>query len=787
MIPILYEANETAFTTQGLGALGDAVSLKIARVLNGKDELTMVYPNEGIRYGDLQNDRIIYAQPEYRKNAQPYQIYKITKPMNGLVTVYARHVGTQRAGFIPVLPFSDGSVVGVLNKLPQNMVESNPFTFWTNKNTVADFALTRPASLGNVLGGMEGSILDVYGGEYEFDGYTIRLWNRRGADNGVELRYAKNITDIEQSEDFASVVTGVVPYWEGMDGETVTLPEHAVYGSLAGTYPFARTIVKDFSDSFDEQPTEAQLRARATSWVEGSQLPNVSLKVNFEHLAQYTEYEGMGLLETVNLGDTVSIYYEPLSVSKSARIVNTNYDCLNEKYISVQIGSVSGNLQQVMSQISTATETIKETVTKNLPSAIETAVDNATDLITGVNGGYIVLNRDANGKPYEILIMDTDDKATATNVIRLNQNGIGFSTTGYNGPYTNAWTIDGNLVADFITTGTLNAALAKIGLLADAAGKNSWNMQTGAFTITNGTIRITTASQSYDVIQFNYTNQNGDRWISSMSSAFHSVMHIPNGSADADEQIDLGAYAIFLGRYPVSGGGSVPAAQVYKNGFVFYRNGAQDKRSELFTNVFSLFDDNATLRTKIDGNGKLWQYDANGKNRTYLEYGDIYLKNASEVTRQHLDSNGTLEQYDANGIRRTRLAWGDLYLYDDTGTMRAHVDETVGVTFYNGSGTQTALYPAEGLTYGNIGYIDYFSDATYDLDYTDQTGLYRYASAAQNTPTSAGGVLLALQFSSAYKAQVAFANSASTSDMLRIYSRRYYNGTWTPWHLISYS
>lgn len=485
MIPILYEANETAFSTQGIGALGDAVSVKIARVLNGKDELTMVYPNEGIRYADIQNDRIIYGQPEYRKSPQPYQIYKITKPLNGRVTVYARHVGTQRASFLPVLPFSNGSVVSVLNDLPNYILETNPFTFWTNKNTVANFALTKPASLGNVLGGKAGSILDVYGGEYEFDGYTIKLWNKRGADKGVELRYGKNITDIEQSEDFASVVTGVVPYWEGMDGDTVTLPEHAVYGSLAESYPFARTIVKDFSEAFEEAPTEEQLRAKATSWVEKAQLPDVSLKVNFEHLAQYTEYEGMALLETVNLGDTVSIHYEPLDVSKSARIVSTNYDCLNEKYTSVQIGSVSGNLEQVMSRINNTTETMKETVTKGLPSALETAIENATELITGVNGGYVVLNTDANGKPYEILIMDNADKALATNVIRLNQNGIGFSTNGYNGPFVTAWTIDSHFVADFITTGNLNASLLTAGIITDETGNNFWNLDTGEVSFGN--------------------------------------------------------------------------------------------------------------------------------------------------------------------------------------------------------------------------------------------------------------------------------------------------------------
>ena len=481
MIPILYEASETAFTTQGIGALADAVSVTVFRALNGKDELTMVYPSEGAHYADLQNDKIVYAQPEYKKTAQPYQIYKITKPLNGLVTVNARHVGTMRPAYIPVTAFTASSITETLLKLPQNMAESNPFTFWSDKSTVANFSMTKPASLGNVLGGMEGSILDVYGGEYEFDGYTIKLWNRRGADNNVEIRYGKNITQIEQSEDFSAIITGVCPYWESMDGEVVVLSEAVVEGPYADTYSFRRTIVKDFTDQFEEKPTVAQLRQAALNYITQNNIsvPDMNLSVSFEHLAQYTQYENMGLLETVNLGDTVHIYYEPLNVTTTARIVKTTYDCLNEKYNVVQIGKASSNLEQVMGQIKSSTTALKEAISKEVPTAIATAVSEATDLITGVNGGFVIMNTDANGKPYEILVMDADSTAAATNVLRINQYGIGFSTNGYNGPFDTAWTIDGNFVANYITTGTLTANLIKAGVLADEAGRFSLNLTSG--------------------------------------------------------------------------------------------------------------------------------------------------------------------------------------------------------------------------------------------------------------------------------------------------------------------
>lgn len=493
MIPILYPSNETDFTTQGLGALGDTVSVKIDRVVNGKDELTMVYPSTGIRYADLANDCIIYAQPEYRKDPQPYQIYQITKPLNGMITVYARQVCAQRAAYIPVNPFSAGSAAEAFVKLPNYLAENSPFTFYTTKTTTANFNLTRPASLGKVLGGMEGSVLDVFGGEYEFDKYQIKLLTRRGTDRAVTLRYGKNITSIEQSESYSSIVTGIVPYWEGMDGTVVKLPETVIEGQYADTYAYRRTIVKDFSDAFDEQPTVEQLRAKANAYIasSGIGLPSLNLKVSFEHLAQYTGYENLQLLETVNLGDTIHVYYEPLGIEATARIVKTSYDCLNEKYISVQVGSVKSDLEQVMNQTAKEVSQVKATVTQGIPSAIDAAVEHATEMITGVDGGHYVVNLDANGHPYETLWMDTDDKATATYVIRINKNGIGFSANGYNGPYTNAWTIDGQFVADFITAGTLNAVVIRAGVIADVLSKNYWNLDTGAFRITDGSIVIT--------------------------------------------------------------------------------------------------------------------------------------------------------------------------------------------------------------------------------------------------------------------------------------------------------
>lgn len=730
MIPILYEANETSFTSQGLGALADAVSVSVSRIINGKDELTMVYPATGIRYADIVNDRIVYAVPEYKKSAQPYQIYKITKPMNGLITVYARHVGSQRPGYIPVTPFTAGSLTETLNSLPNHLAETSPFTFWTNKTVTADFKLSRPASLGKVLGGMGGSILDVYGGEYEFDGYTIKLWDRRGNDSGVELRYGKNIKDIEQSEDFASLITGVVPYWEGLDGTTVTLPEVAVEGQYADTYSYRRTVVKDFSDKFDEEPTVAELRAEAQRYVAQSGLgvPVINLKVSFEHLAQYTGYENLQLLEKLNLGDTVSIFYDPLNVSATARIASTTFDCLNEKYNSVQIGSVRSDLEQIMHSVSQSTTQIKESLQTGIPSAISEAVDNATDLITGANGGYVVLDRDANGKPFQILIMDTDNKATATNVLRLNQNGIGFSTSGYSGPFSTAWTIDSNFVADFITTGQLNAALAKIGLLADAAGKNSWNMQTGAFNITEGTINIVTDSSTFDSIRLRYIDANHD----------------------VNTESQLMPYGLYTKNYALQQMTSVSgvSVSVLRQGTT---TGSWYSTAGLSNGGLVLGSSPASVQGGVTQNGFVLLFDSDGSQRTYMYSGDIMLYTAAEVQTTKLSGSafaagGSLQLYDTSGVECVRLTPTGMWWYDAQGDERFVIDRAgdavisikngAGVTrsqwslsefkIFNSSGVETGSFPngtdfwSDVSVYNNRGTLNAYAFRKY--------GNFRYVS-----------------------------------------------------------
>ena len=494
MIPILYPANETSFTSNGLGRLPDATECIVTEERNGVYELRMLYPVEGLHFSDILINRFIYAVPADGKEEQPFRIYSISKPLNGIVEINAEHISYQLI-HIPVSPFTAGSAAAAMAGLKTNAAEACPFTFWTDKEVTGNFKVTEPASIRSTLGGTEGSILDVFGtGEYEFDHYTVKLHLHRGTDNGVTLRYGKNITDIKQEENIANTYTGVMPYWKGSgdnnEEEVVTLTEKVLHSSNASHFPYQRTIPLDMSSNFETKPTESQLRSAAQSYMTANNIgvPAVSLDVSFIALWQTEEYKEVANLERINLCDTVTVEFPTLEVSAQAKVIKTEYDVLRDRYQKLELGEARTNFTQTVANSVDA----NTTAIKRLPSKsfMQKAVDHATELITGGLGGHVVMKTNADGEPEEILIMDTDDINTAVNVIRINQAGIGFSTDGYDGPFSTAWTIDGHFVADFIDTGNLNASLITAGVLKDSNSNFVLDLATGQMTMKRGSIDL---------------------------------------------------------------------------------------------------------------------------------------------------------------------------------------------------------------------------------------------------------------------------------------------------------
>lgn len=462
MKPILFPSTATEFNTHGLGVLTDAISCTVTEERNGAFELTMQYPDTGVHFDEITDRCIIYAIPSPYRAPQPFRIYRITRPMDGIIIVYAQHITYDLSG-VPLNPFTAINAPDALSKLSLNAAVDSPFTFWTDKSTVASFAVSTPSSTRSVLGGSSGSILDVYGGEYEWDGFTVRLYGHRGYDNGVVISYGKNLTDIEQDRNISNVATGIYPYWTNAEGALVTCDPKIV--NAPGTYDFTRVVPVDFSNDFETQPTPAQLKARAEKYVEDNKIgiPKTSITASFVQLEQFPEYEDLALLEKCDLCDTVTIRYPQLGVEAKAEIVKIETDVLLGRYNSVEIGDVRTNIADT---IVGQQQEIKQ---KPSETYLREAVLALTETILGASGGAVrLLDTNNDGMPDTLYIADDPDPAKARKVWRFNHEGWGASNNGYNGPFAYGATLENGMVADFITAGTLNADLVNIvNLIAD--------------------------------------------------------------------------------------------------------------------------------------------------------------------------------------------------------------------------------------------------------------------------------------------------------------------------------
>lgn len=561
----LYLDGETKFLSNGLGLLPDALRCEVTEEKNGLFELEMEYHISGRHYSEIGLRRIILAKPNPYSDPQPFRIYSISKPINGLVTVKAEHISYDMSGY-PVTPFVANDAREALEYLETNSVVSSPFSFSTDitsSQTTRDsdppivvdpipnpdgpvdppiledqMVVLKPASMRSILGGSGDSILNMYGGELEFNKFNVRLHANRGSNRGVSIRYGKNMTDLTQEENCSSVYTGVYPFWYNDEWGLITLPEKIV--KAPGEYPFTRIYPLDLSNEWenlfeldDPYPSEDELRALAEIYIEYNNIgiPEISLTVSFEQLSEAKEYKELALLEEVRLCDTVNVEFPELKVSATAKCIKTVYNVLTGKYVSLDLGEAKASLPDA---IASNNDDIKEEI-ENRPtiSFMTKAVDRATKLITGGLGGYVVIHSSYGGDyPDEILIMDTPDIATATKVWRWNKGGLGYSYKGYNGPYTTAITQDGEIVADFVKTGHLMANIIKGGTLT-----------VGGIDNTNGVFELRN-SKDQVIIRLDQNGLSflgdGDKPITSIvkdtvTTSYINALNVKAGSVDAED------------------------------------------------------------------------------------------------------------------------------------------------------------------------------------------------------------------------------------------------------------
>lgn len=397
MIPILYSPTETNFTHNGIGHLVECVSCEVTEERNGAFELVLEYPVNGRYFGSIVKRAVIKARADDTREPQLFRVYGISKPLKGIVTVKAAHISYDLTG-TPVRPFTANSAAEAMQGLKDSaVVASNPFRFETDVPTLGTFAPTVPASARAMLGGIEKNILSVYGGELEFDNFTVRLHAARGRDRGVAIRYGKNLTDLQQDENCANIYSGIYPYWqrtETVDNKTVQRYVDLDGEVCTATWlpsDFERILIVDFSNEFDAPPTADQLREKASAYIEENNIgvPDVSLTVSFVLLHQTEEYKELVALETVSLCDTVTVIFPALNVNAQAQVVKVVWDTLRDRYKAVALGTVKPTVADLLAAQNSA---IKAAQSGSIGAGGNL---NATDI--NLYGSFTVRSGDAIG------------------------------------------------------------------------------------------------------------------------------------------------------------------------------------------------------------------------------------------------------------------------------------------------------------------------------------------------------------------------------------------------------
>ena len=358
MIPRLYESTETTFTTFGICPLSESTSCIVTEERNGQYTLEMEYPTDGLFFNELKVDRIILAQAhENDTQTQPFRIESISGDMGGVVQIEAVHI-SYMLNWVIIGRFTTNISSSAGTRSPLNywnqyvahtLSASNPFTMESDMSETCPtsyvIGIEEALPLRSLLGGIEGSMLDHWHGEFEWDRFVVKYNENRGVDNGIRITYGKNLTGLDWETDVSDTYTSVVAFWKQENEGVTTYVESDVRSVGTNTFAFQRTIVVDASSEYQSAPTKATLNSYATSYVKRNAItPTVSVKVEFVPLWHTEEYKDYADFEKLNLCDYVTIVYPPLNLELKAQVVKTEYNVLLDRYDSLEINTIQKNL-----------------------------------------------------------------------------------------------------------------------------------------------------------------------------------------------------------------------------------------------------------------------------------------------------------------------------------------------------------------------------------------------------------------------------------------------------------
>lgn len=468
---ILHDKNETKWNSLGYGPLTNVIEPKVTRARNGEYTLEFRYPMFSPLFDKIEKGNWVVADAGIKQNtlAQRFEIQKVTKPMDGIVSVYAEHYRYQ---LLRSVLKKAGTKKGTVNELMRFLLEnSEPKMDFTVKSVLRDteleMDLTDPfvfPSTMDAFGGTAGSILDKFGGEYVFDNNVISLPNEAGEHTKVVVAYGKNLTDINQEESIENTFTTIYPWAkikeEGSDEEKIiTVDGNFVDGEYVNNYRERRIEAVDFSQR--NPKNKAELLTMAQQYVISNKIgvPKVSIKASFVDLSSNTMGGTKKYIDSVDLCDYIHVYFKDLKISTEAQIIKTVYRPDLERFESVELGDARTNLGDVI------TDKVDE-VDKKLDDYINGAnsdwmgmkedIDNFNDVLNNPGKGKVVVYPSLSD-PQEIYITDNEDLNLARKMWRWSEAGLAYSSTGRGGPWTVGMTKDGQIVADLINTGTLKA------------------------------------------------------------------------------------------------------------------------------------------------------------------------------------------------------------------------------------------------------------------------------------------------------------------------------------------
>lgn len=604
MIPILYKQDAKA----KIGWLAEASDCQCTEERNGVFELEFQYPMLGRYAAELVIDRYVKAKPNANGKNQFFHIRKVSKPINGMFTVSCEHISYALSGYpVPTVSASGNAQVAInaiLTAAKNQLGKDTGFSVATTDITLSSSIALTNVSARAALGGVSGSVLDVYGGEYEFDNHTIKLHKARGKDRGVRIAYGRNMTELKCDIDMDSAYTGIYGY---VKNDNVDLHSYKAVTNSSGIN--AKTLIRDFSSDFsggDSKITQSGLDSAVSAYAAANDInsPTVSMTVSFVDLSQSPEYASFSALESVSLCDTVQIYHKDLNINIKAKVIKTVYDVLRERYTSIDLGSPRANFADVIKQTVNEAKDLRGQLVSaksDLTAAYEKAIADATAAITGNSGGYVRLNPPQN--PQEILIMDTPDISTAKNIWRFNLSGFGHSSGGYSGLYRTAVTQDGHIVADFIDTGILNANIIRAGIMQSANGEFSFNLESGHIEASD--INITGGDINLDGGQLSILNNDGYKADFS-GGVVELYQGAGTGTGTGTKYLSL--YNSLLGGkwYATIASPSYTLGGVSSGGFRIGTSTGNVSATSSWNTDFALISkDNARFRTKVEVNEPL--------------------------------------------------------------------------------------------------------------------------------------------------------------------------------------